>query len=89
MEGILPEPPEPLRLLDAREEGVPVRGPRSKKAPPELPTVTRVAWLEWLVNRYGPESVATWREAPVSLDRWAAGRVIIERPRRSYRGREP
>lgn len=47
---------------------------RKKKPMPE--TILYVEWLEWLVSKFGADSVADWQEPPVTFEEWKRAREL-------------
>jgi len=49
---------------------------RRRKKQPDPLTALRVEWLRWLVQEYGPDSVAEWRDPPVRFRDWKRAREL-------------
>ncbi|MEM8884401.1 MAG: hypothetical protein AAGD14_10045 [Planctomycetota bacterium] len=49
---------------------------RRKKKTPQPETILRIEWLEWLVEKYGPEAASEWQEPPISFAEWCRRRQL-------------
>jgi hypothetical protein len=49
---------------------------RRKKKQPSAEVELRIRWLAWLVEKYGPDTVAEWQDPPVRFEEWCAERAL-------------
>jgi hypothetical protein len=49
---------------------------RRKKKQPSAEVELRIQWLCWLVEKYGPDTVAEWQDPPVGFDEWRAEKAL-------------